>query len=318
MSECDPIEQIVAGVLRGKKYRAVCQDTVRRIAVEQWARHGGLGRGGKRAIKAAIKATRARLHQVYAAYESPVDYARAARDLESAYAGGDRASIEAACRRLLALHTSTRERLPILERFYGELWAHTGVPGVVLDLACGLNPLSVPWMGLDEGAAYRGYDIDAARVTFLRRALPLAGLDAYMHLQDVLCEAPSEAGEVALLMKSSACLERQQAGATLSLLDALRVRYVVVTFPVRSLGNREKGMAAHYERTFRTQIANRPWPVIRLLFESELVFIVDKGSNCYTEEHRGDTEEHRGGRKEKEDGTHALCGGDADWEPAGH
>lgn len=282
MSETDPIEQIVALVRQGKKYRAVCADTVRRVAVEEWGRRGA-GAGGKRALKAAVKATRARLHQVYAAYESPVDYARAIRDLEAAFAEGTREAVRLACRRLLALHASTRERLSILDRFYAELWAQIGVPRVLLDLACGLNPLSVPWMGLPATAVYHGYDIDAERVAFLQRALPLAGLEAHVHLQDLLCAPPREAGDVALLLKSSACLERQQAGATLALLDALRVRHVVVTFPVQSLGQRadcagrRPGMAAHYERTFRAYVADRPWPVARLRFESELVFVVDKG-----------------------------------------
>jgi 16S rRNA (guanine(1405)-N(7))-methyltransferase len=174
------------------------------------------------------------------------------------------------------------------------------VPRVLLDLACGLNPLCVPWMGLQAAAVYHGYDIDAERVAFLQRVLPLAGLEAHMHLQDVLCELPAEAGDVALLMKSSACLERQQAGATLALLDALRVRHVVVTFPVQSLGQREKRMAAHYEHTFRAQISGRPWTMTRLLFESELVFIVDKSG--YTELHRGGTEGHGGEREEQERG----------------
>jgi 16S rRNA (guanine(1405)-N(7))-methyltransferase len=300
--EGDPIDQIVAGVRQGKKYRQVCEEMVRRIGAEQWPKYEGLG--GKRALKQATKATRARLHQVYAAYESPVDYERAIRDLEAAYAEGEQVAVREACRRLLALHASTRERLPILDRIYGELWAHTGVPGVVLDLACGLNPLAAPWMGLPATAVYHGYDIDAARVAFLARVLPLAGLEARMHVHDVLCEVPTEAGDVALLMKSSACLERQRAGATLDLLDGLRVRFVVVTFPVQSLGQRAArgsgrpgmaapGMAAHYERTFRAQLADRSWPLTRLSFESELVFIVDKSG--HTEVHRGGTEGHRGG-----------------------
>ena len=280
--ETDPIEQIVAGVRRGKKYRALCKETVRRIAAEQWARHGGTGQG-KRSLKAATKATRARLHQAYGAYESPVDYERAIRDLEAAYAGQPGGPRQAA-QRLMALHASTRERLPIVERLYDALWAVTGVPRVLLDLACGLNPLTVPWMGLEKGAIYHGYDIDAERVAFLQRALPLAGLEARMHLQDVLCDPPTEAGDVALLLKSSACLERQRTGATLALLDALRARYVVVSFPVQSLGQREKGMAAHYERTFRAQLAARSWSLTRLRFESELVFIVDKSRD--TEVHR--------------------------------
>jgi hypothetical protein len=51
----------------------------------------------------------------------------------------------------------------------------------------------------------------------------------------------------------------------------------VVTFPVHSLGRREKGMPAHYERTFLDIISGRPWPVTGLQFETELVFLVDKG-----------------------------------------
>jgi 16S rRNA (guanine(1405)-N(7))-methyltransferase len=183
----------------------------------------------------------------------------------------------------MARHASTRERLPILERLYSALWAETGVPRVLLDLACGLNPLAVPWMGLGEGAVYHGYDIDGERVVFLQRVLARAGVVAQMHLQDVLCAPPAEQGDVALLMKSSACLERQRAGATLALLDALQVQQVVVTFPVQSLGQREKGMAAFYERTFRAQIAERAWPVRRMMFESELVFVVDKASEPYAE-----------------------------------
>jgi 16S rRNA (guanine(1405)-N(7))-methyltransferase len=301
-AERDLVEQIVSGVRQGKKYRAVCEDTVRRIAAAEWAKVGSAERGGKRALKQAIKAVRSRLHQVYAAYESPVDYERAVRDLDAAYAqpkSGAGDAVRLVSRRLLALHASTRERLPILERIYGELWAHTGVPHVLLDLACGLNPLSSPWMGLDEGAVYHGYDIDAARVAFLQRVLPLSGLETRMHLQDVLCEAPAEAGDVALLFKSSACLERQQAGATLALLDALRVAYVVVTFPVQSLGQREKGMSVHYERTFRAQVADRSWSLIRLDFGAELAFIVDKGSKPASELHMGGTRSHREGGAER-------------------
>jgi 16S rRNA (guanine(1405)-N(7))-methyltransferase len=269
------VDQIVSDVLAARKYRDVCADTVRRFAAEEWAkRRDG---GTRRAIKEASKATRARLHQAYGAYESHVDYARAYRDLASVYAASRSEDIERACRRLLALHSSTRERLPILDHLYDEVFAYTGVPNILLDLACGLNPLSLPWMDLDEGTAYYAYDIDRERIAFLNKYFALAGVTGRALLQDVLSQPPAQQGDVALLFKSSPCLEHQQKGATLGLLDALRARYVVVTFPVHSLSRRKRGMPAHYERSFLDMVYGRPWVVRQLRFETELVFLVDKG-----------------------------------------
>ena len=62
----------------------------------------------------------------------------------------------------------------------------------------------------------------------------------------------------------------------LALIDRLNVAYVAVTFPVKSLGRREKGMAEQYERTFTGMLSERPWTVSRLDLPGELVFVVDK------------------------------------------
>ena len=272
------VYRIVAAVRASAKYGTVCRSTVERIAAQEW------GKG--RSLKQAIKATKNRLHQAYSAYESRIDYDRVYGSLEAAYAADTPEGIRAACRRILNLHASSRERLPILDRFYAGIFAHTGTPRSLLDLACGLNPLSLPWMGLSypssgdplagKRVVYYAYDIDTARVAFLNRYLCLAGVQACACAQDVICDLPAEGADVALLLKSSACLERQKKGATLALLDALDVSYAVVTFPVKSLGRREKGMPAHYAQTFAEMLSVRPWPVTRLDFATEQAFIVDK------------------------------------------
>ena len=146
------LEQVVAGVTSSKKYRTVCADTVRRIAEREVANQGN--------EKAAIKATKRRLHQVYGAFEQAVDYDALYRQMEVAYRSGSEDRIRAACRQILDLHSSTRERLPILERFYPAIFEATGRPGSILDLGCGLNPVALPWMGLSAGARYIALDID--------------------------------------------------------------------------------------------------------------------------------------------------------------
>ena len=264
----EPIDRIVARVLASPKYRNVCEYTVRRIASEEY--------GKRSTLKQAIKATKARLHQVYGAYEVKVAYDRAYQSLENAYQSGEPGSVRQVCQRLLSLHVSTRERLPILDRFYAEIFAHTGVPHAVLDLACGLNPLALPWMGLDDSIAYYAYDIDLSRVAFLNRYFALVGIEPRARGQDVICDPPAERADVALLLKSSACLERQRENSTLALLDALDVSWVVVSFPVKSLGNREKGMLQHYTRRFTDMVSGRPWPITPLVFDTELVFVLCK------------------------------------------
>ena len=262
------LDDLASVVLGSGKYRWVCPETVRRMGERELAK----GRG----LKAAVKATKSRLHQVFGAFDRAPDYDRLLRELEAAYASGSDGAIRAACRSALGGHASTRERLPILDRFYEEVFAVTGRPSRVLDLACGLHPLGLPWMGLAPDAAYTALDIDGRTVEFLNRFFALAGIRGRALLGDVLCRVPEEAADVAFLLKTLPGLERQERDGGRRVLGGLRARHVVASFPVASLGGREKGMRRNYERVFLAMIAGKPWRVERLEFPSELVFMVEK------------------------------------------
>ena len=262
------VDEIVQAVLAARKYRSVCPDTVRRVARRELVRYGD--------VKMALKETKSRLHQAYRAFERGIDYDAAYRRLEVAYDVGATLAIEAACHEVLRLHSSTRERLPILAEFYAEIWAVTGLPRTLLDLGCGLNPLTILWMRLPPGVRYFAFDIDALRIAFLNRYFSLAGLLPLATWHDILCHPPEMEADVALLLKTGPSLERQEKGATLRLLQALKAPFIVVSFSVKSLGGGEKGMAANYEREFRSMVEKEPWQVSRLVFETELVFVVRK------------------------------------------
>jgi 16S rRNA (guanine(1405)-N(7))-methyltransferase len=260
------IAEIVRAVLTAKKYRSVCPDTVRRIAGHELTRHGN--------VKVALKETKSRLHQIYTSFERTIDYDETYRCLEIAYGTGAKSAVETACREILHLHSSTRERLPILDEFYAEIWTITGIPRTLLDLGCGLNPLALSWMHLPPGARYLAFDIDALRIVFLNRFFVLAGLPPLASWHDIVCHPPETKADVALLLKTSPTLERQEKNSTLRLLQALKTPFVVVSFSVKSLGGRERGMVAHYEREFLSIVGNESWQVNKLAFETELVFVV--------------------------------------------
>jgi len=241
-------------------------ETVRRVAARELARHPDR--------KAAVKATKRRLHQVYGAFEEGIDYEAVLKGLQRAYQTGSQEVIKATCREALALHSSTRERLPDLEQFYSQILAATGRPQSILDLGCGLNPLALPWMNLAPGARVIALDIDAARVDLLNGYLLLAGFPPLARCQDILSQVPDEAADLALLLKMSPTLERQEPGSTVRLLRQLQTDWAVVSFATRSLGGQSKGMLKAYQQTFLTAIKAEPWAVTRLAFASELVFVV--------------------------------------------
>jgi 16S rRNA (guanine(1405)-N(7))-methyltransferase len=284
MPEQPQIEQVVVEVLGSAKYRAVSPELVRDLA----AREVGAGRSRKE----AVKAVKNRLHQVAGAYfDARPDYQRWLGELEVAASdhtpggegapgpsssGGGLSSFRAACREVMARHASTRERLPILARFYAETLA--GLPPIrsVLDVACGLNPLALPWMPLAPGASYHACDLYADLAEFLERFLALAGIVGGAGVCDLVRGAPKQPADLALALKLLPVLEQVDRAAPLRLLRELDAPYLLVSFPTRSLGGRGKGMAENYERRFRELVAGEGWEVTAFVFPGELAFLVRK------------------------------------------
>lgn len=253
-------------VLASRRYRWVAATVVERLAADELSK--------ARTLDDAVKRTKRRLHQVFGAYASPIPYDRVLADMERATVAGDAERIEALCRRTMQQHASTRERMPLLDRFYQAVFARTGPPASLLDLACGLNPLAVPWMGLPPDCRYRACDIDTRLAAFLARFLELAGVRAEVEVRDALGGLPDEPVDVALLLKALPCLERQQNGAARTVLDAVRARHVVVTYPTRSLGGAYKGMERTYREQFGELASGRDWRVDEIVFPGELVFVI--------------------------------------------
>lgn len=262
------LEMLVRAVQQSAKYRQVTPELIAAIGARELA--------ARRNLAEAIKATKNKLHQVGAAYlAEKMPYARWLADLQAA--GQDPVSLRAACRQIMAHHASSRERLPFLEAFYAATLGGLGPITSVVDLACGLNPLAIPWMPLAPGARYAAYDVYLDLMAFLAEALPLLGVAGQAEARDVLHAPPSEPTQVALLLKSIPCLEQLDKDAGRNLLAGIPAEHLVVSFPAHSLGGREKGMVAHYEAHFRALLRDLSWRVSgRFLFPGELVFLLSR------------------------------------------
>lgn len=267
MTSENEIESIVTAIKQSKKYRDTSEETIRELAAVALSRH--------KKTKDATKAVRKRLHSIMAPYLGDPDYEAAAQDLDSAFAAGDSEQIKSVCQDALYSHLSTRERLPIMDAFYQEIYKQTGKPDCLLDIACGLNPLAFPWMNLPTSTRYLAYDIHVPRVHFINHYFQLQGLPPLARLQDVALHFPQEEGDVALFLKEMPRFERNYPGTGRKFLEALLVKFIVISFPaVSTHGGRN--LTGRYREFFAKLTDGFNWRISELSFAGELVFIAEK------------------------------------------
>ena len=260
------VEEVVAAVQQGAKYASVDVTLIAALASQE------LAKGRK--PKDAIKEVKSRLHQSVAAYHAGrPDFAAWRERLSQATGDGP---LRAACREVMAMHHSTRERLPSLDTFYATVLGDLSGVTTLLDLGCGLNPLALPWMGLPPTTTYLACDVDHAQMNFLGWWFDFQRQPGRAFVHNLLTGVPQADAsvDVALLLKIVPCLEQQDRGLAERLLDDLRARVLVISFPAQSLGGRRKGMVDTYARRMDELLTGRPWCVERFDFPSEVVFRV--------------------------------------------
>jgi 16S rRNA (guanine(1405)-N(7))-methyltransferase len=258
------LDALVASVLDTAKNRHVSPDAIRQIGVKELAAQSSL--------KAAIKETKNRLHQAAGAYlDRTPNYELWKTELAAAV---DEATVRELSLSWMHAHSSTRERLPILDNFYRISLESLGRIDSVIDIACGLNPLAVLWMGLPEGVRYMAYDFYSDMTDFLSEYLCKVGVDGEAYVRNCAAFPPEEAADLALILKFLPVLEQIEKGSTLDWLKRINARAILISYPTRSLGGKAKGMARNYEVKFMDMVGSENWRIEKFEFANELCFLV--------------------------------------------
>lgn len=268
----DDLESLIHEIQASRKYRGLDlpEATLRDLLVQELGRH--------RSSKDALKSVRQKLHNIVAPYLGDPDYPAAARRLDEAFASRDEEQVKSVCRGILEVHASTRERLPSLLEFYARLWAVTGVPHILLDLACGLHPFGFPWMGLGAGTRYYAYDIHQPRLELINHYFNLQGLAPLAVSQDVLVSPPQVRADVALFFKEAHRFEQRQHGCNRAFWMALKTRWLLVSLPMESLSRRHRLEEGH-RRLVYNNLEGLGWPVTEVECAGEMVFCIKRESD---------------------------------------
>ncbi len=232
--------QMVSDLRRTRKYRELCEDTLYRAASWALMRH--------KTPKEALKAAKRKLHQVYGAYLNGIDFGKLEDWIDNLSSSSSQSSLRETCLRILDCQTSTAERVPILDSCFSDLFRETGEPTSILDLACGLNPFALPWMGVSPNMSYFAWDVDKRLISATNEFFIRTGRPPTAEFLDVLASPLDLRVDVVFLLKSLPFLEQQEKWFGARLLREANARFAVISFPARSIGGRDKGMVRHYER----------------------------------------------------------------------
>ncbi|MEN6528586.1 MAG: 16S rRNA methyltransferase [Anaerolineaceae bacterium] len=263
------LDAMVNQVRKLEKYRHISPDLIRTLLQVELTKRSN--------PKEAIKAARSKLHQVGTAYlEAAPPFADWQNELSTLPANLDDPAVRAYLLTRLPAHASTRERLSILPDFFNTCLA--GVENIhsVLDVACGLTPLTLPWMPLQPGFTYTACDILTDLIDFLQGFFNHFEINGHAIVADALRDLPPVHADLTLLLKTIPCLEQMDKDAGRRLLHEIPSPNLLVSFPARSLGGHPKGMVKFYEQHFFDLIQGQPWQVTRFEFPGELVFRIQK------------------------------------------
>jgi 16S rRNA (guanine(1405)-N(7))-methyltransferase len=215
-------------ILSSAKYGGLDAALVRRIAGEAAQRFGNQAQ--------ALKYARRKLHQAFGAFlvGSPV---QAVTAVIAAVSSGQ-ADVREAAMSGMRSHASAAQRAGLLVPFYEQVAAWCGEPSSVADLACGLNPLAIPWMRLAPEATYWACEIDGRLVAALAELDPIVPASITATTRDLIASPPKLRADVAFILKTVPTLEQQSKGASSRLLAALDCRHIILSLPRRSITGR--------------------------------------------------------------------------------
>jgi len=179
---------------------------------------------------------------------------------------------------ILRLNRSTAERLPFYSKFFEDIFAVTGRPASVLDLACGLNPMTWPYHQLRD-IQYTACELNEPDVRHLRHYLnivrPYTGIKGKAVKLDLTKDAVDAfSADVCFLFKVLDLLDPK---ITERIITTLRSRWIVASFPTKTITAR----AMRFKRRagFQKMLRRLGMHYQTLTYENELVYIMEKGAD---------------------------------------
>ncbi len=228
--------------------------------------------------KEISKGTKTKIHQTYGVFVNGTKINKVYERLLWAIKEGNHEEVKKQLIFALQLHVSSWERVNIMEEFYQKIFAISWLPKSILDVACGLNPICLPWMGLDKTIEYDAFDIHNELLEIVKVFTGIMGYTwVHIYNQDLLSYQSEKVYDVAFIFKTLSTLDFQQKDSAPSILHSIQAKYLVISFPIVNIGyfKKSKNMLKFYSENYEPFFAEFK-QVHKLQFHNELVYVIEK------------------------------------------
>ncbi len=256
------LAKLIADIKQKKELRSIDSEFVKENLLRYLQQYPSFDFNPKSALyKKIIKEIRARLRRSYGLFrQEKIDWSS---DPES----------------ILKQHSSTKERFSFYPELYSRVWKITGKPKVILDLACGVNPFSVQFMGLKD-VHYYASDLneeEIKQINLFFKKQNILGEASVLNLLNFSALGKLPSADVAFLFKIVDILdERKGHKNSEAVIKALPAKYVVVSFSTLTMSG--KKMNAPRRRWMEWMCKRLGYEYHILEFENELFYVISKVS----------------------------------------
>lgn len=230
--------------------------------------------------KKIIKEVRAKLRKIYGLFR-PKETAKKIETLISNLVQDSGYSSKPALKKILSIHSSTKERWEHYSQLYQEIFTLAGRPKIILDLGCGVNPFSIPLMHL-KNLKYYAYDLSRQEIFYLKiffRKLQQKNesFKGYARLLDItkttnLKKLPK--ADLCFLFKMTDVLEKGTGHKkSEQIIKNIPAKHVVVSFPTLTMSGKRMN---YPERKWIELMCHRlGYHYWLLKFPNEVFYVLD-------------------------------------------
>ncbi len=255
-------------VVRRKVEEALKKDAKLRKRVEAATSYGSFAKSKEH--DALKKSVRESLRKVYGLFDA--EKPRRKRQVLATLAADTSKARDA-----LALHQSSRERLPHYLEIYRRIFALTGEPRAILDLGCGYNPYSYDQLGCTP--LYIAVDLPNEALAQIKEFFRKKRVRGLTHGLDLVTEheklAELATVDVAFLFKLLDSLETAERNVSAKLLDAVKAEWLVVSFPTVSIGGKKR-IPRERRAWFEKLLRRKRWTYRAFAVGDEAFYVIRK------------------------------------------